>query len=95
MKIKAYANWEYMEVISEAEFIKKVEKEYNNITNDSNYFSDWLNDNYKAMEIWNEATSGDSKWFERIKKDFEEEMWEAAKRNLTIYSDWNEVELEV
>lgn len=98
MKIKAYANWTQQEVISEAEFIKKVEEEYNNLIDNDRYL-EWLDDNYEVSDIWNDMIEvfygGSKTFFDKIRKDFEELQWEVAIHELTYYGDWSEVELEV
>ena len=98
MKIKAYANWTQKEVISEAEFIKKIEEEYNDLIDNDRYL-EWLDDNYEVSDIWNdmmEVFNGGSKtYFDKIRKTFEELQWEVAINELTYYGDWDEIELEV
>ena len=52
MKVTVYANWHEGEVISEKEYKEKIEKSANEYVESHADFVDWLNDNYKADDIW-------------------------------------------
>lgn len=88
MKIKVYSNYD-AEVITEKEFLAKVEelaKEYDESIREFEHF---LDDNYTTLELWNMTESKKA----MARKSFHEKNVERATDE--VENDWVETTLEI
>ncbi len=97
MKIKIYVNYMSKELLTKKQYSELIEKRWDNFRKDEENFSFWLNNRYKALDIFTDAMAGIDgiKILDQIKKDYEDEMYKYVKFKLGTYENWEEVELEV
>lgn len=56
MKITVYADFNNEEVITEKEYLKRLNEAATEMTEDTSLFNEWLEDTYSSSDIWR-ATS--------------------------------------
>ena len=89
MKVIVYINWNEREVISEKEYKEKIEKSANEYVESHADFADWLNDQYRADDIWEMPESDRI----AVKEDYCETCRIWAEDEVNDY--WKPYEVEV
>ena len=97
MKITIYVNYRDEKVLNEKEFEELVNEKWDELRKDEDDFAVWLNDRYDAHGIWSEIMCGLNgiRQLDKIKEEFEEEAYDAARDTLEVYEGWEKVEMEV
>ena len=89
MKVTVYVNWHTEEVISEKEYEEKIEKSAKDYVESEADFSDWLNDQYRADDIWEMSENGRN----AVKEEYYEACQTWAEEEVNDY--WKPYEIEV
>lgn len=97
MKITIYVNYKNEKVLNEHEFEELVNEKWDILRKDEDDFAFWLNSRYDAHDLWSEIMCGldGIRRLDKIKEEFEEEVYESARDTLEVYEGWEKVELEV
>lgn len=89
MKVIVYVNWHEEGVISEKEYKEKIEKSANEYAKSFGDFSDWLNDQYHADDIWGMSENDRN----AVKEEYREACQCWAEDEVNDY--WKPYEIEV